>query len=64
MVVEKAFAKLHGSYEEIGHGGLVGAALEALTGERHVVLRFAYLIPNPPQTSPANAAGLRFDNYC
>ena len=32
MVCEKAFATLHGSYEAIGRGGLVGAALEALTG--------------------------------
>jgi len=32
MVVEKAFAKLHGSYEAIGHGGTVAAALQALTG--------------------------------
>ena len=32
MVVEKAFAKLHGSYESIGHGGTVAAALQALTG--------------------------------
>jgi calpain-15 len=32
MVVEKAFAKLHGSYQAIGEGGIVAAALEALTG--------------------------------
>ena len=32
MVVEKAYAKLHGSYEAIGHGGHIGKALEALTG--------------------------------
>lgn len=32
MVVEKAYAKLHGSYETIGNGGLIGQALQALTG--------------------------------
>ena len=32
MVVEKAFAKLHGTWEAIGHGGLISAALQALTG--------------------------------
>ena len=32
MVVEKAFAKLHGSYQAIGEGGLIAHALEALTG--------------------------------
>ena len=32
MVVEKAFAKLHGSYEAIGRGGVVAAALEVITG--------------------------------
>lgn len=31
LVVEKAFAKLHGSYEAI-EGGLIGKALTALTG--------------------------------
>lgn len=32
MVVEKAFAKLHGSYQAIGGGGQIAAALQALTG--------------------------------
>ena len=32
MVVEKAFAKLHGSWEAIGRGGHIGDALKALTG--------------------------------
>ena len=32
MVVEKAFAKLHGSYEGIGGGGVIATALTALTG--------------------------------
>jgi hypothetical protein len=32
MVVEKAFAKLHGTYEAIGGGGRIAAALQALTG--------------------------------
>ncbi|GMI12142.1 hypothetical protein TrVE_jg34 [Triparma verrucosa] len=32
MVVEKAFAKLHGCWESIGRGGLIGVALQALTG--------------------------------
>ena len=32
MIVEKAFAKLHGSWESIGHGGRIAAALEMLTG--------------------------------
>ena len=32
MIVEKAFAKLHGSWEAIGRGGHIGDALKALTG--------------------------------
>ena len=32
MVVEKAYAKVKGSYEAIGRGGVVAAALETLTG--------------------------------
>lgn len=32
MVVEKAFAKLHGCWENIGHGGLISTALQMLTG--------------------------------
>jgi len=32
MVVEKAWAKVHGSYQAIGEGGLIAHALEALTG--------------------------------
>jgi hypothetical protein len=32
MVVEKAFAKLHGTYQAIGGGGQIAAALQALTG--------------------------------
>jgi hypothetical protein len=32
MVVEKAFAKLHGTYQAIGGGGQISAALQALTG--------------------------------
>ena len=32
MVVEKTFAKLHGSWEAIGKGGRISAALQALTG--------------------------------
>jgi hypothetical protein len=32
MVVEKAWAKLHGTFEAIGGGGRIAAALQALTG--------------------------------
>jgi hypothetical protein len=32
MVMEKAFAKLHGTYQAIGGGGQIAAALQALTG--------------------------------
>ena len=32
MVVEKAYAKVAGSYEAIGRGGRVAPALETLTG--------------------------------
>lgn len=43
LLIEKAYAQLYGGYEEIGKGGLLTTALEALSGKESTAMRLSDL---------------------
>jgi hypothetical protein len=57
IIMEKAFAQLKGGYQNIGLGGLPGAALETLTGNKSEAA-----VPSRYAASPAEHAAWNFDS--